>query len=174
MQLLIVESNTLVLTIVANTRLGPQLSVSVAFTATLEGKLELLVGGSFQIAAGSARASVKDTDANGFTGLDVKFTPVFRANGTFTATADLGLPIALECGIDVLNGKFKKTVGLIDTPSVYLQAIANRRDDGSVPCNDGVELRIGVKNRIHVAALDLWDYDLRDDVIYETAIGCVT
>lgn len=156
------------------TRLGPQLSVSVAFTASLEGKLELLVGGSLHIAAGSARASVKDTDANGYTGLDVTFTPVFRANGTFTATADLGLPIALECGIDVLNGKFKTTVGLVNTPSLYLQAIANRRDDGAVPCNDGVELRVGVKNRIHVAALDIWDYDLRDDVLYETAIGCVT
>lgn len=158
----------------ATFRLGPQASISVAFTATLEGKLELLIGGSLEIAPGSARASVKDTASNGIKGLEVTFNPVFRANGSFTATGDLGLPIALECGIDVLNGKFKKTVGLIDTPSIYMQAIANRADDGSVPCNDGVELRVGVKNRIHVAALSLWDYDLRDDVIYEASLGCVT
>ena len=160
------------LTIPGIITLGPQASISVAFTATLEGKTELLVGGSLKIAPGSARVSVKDKSSNKITGLGVDFTPVLRATGSFTATGELGLPIALECGIDVLNGKFKKTVGIIDTPSIYLQAIASH--DPSTPCHDGVELRLGAKNRIHIAALELWDYDIRDDIIYEAGIGCVT
>lgn len=41
-------------------------------------------------------------------------------------------------------------------------------------CDQGVELRAGVKNRIYVAALDLWDYDIRTDILYEKGIACVT
>jgi hypothetical protein len=160
------------LTIPGIITIGPQGSISVAFTATLEGKAELLVGGSLTIAPGKARVSVKEKDNNGIHGLNVTFTPVLKATGSFTLTGDLGLPIAIECGIDVLNGKFKKTVGLIDTPSIYVQAIASH--DPSTPCNDGVQVRLGAKNRIHVAALDLWDYDIRDDIIYEAGLGCVT
>jgi hypothetical protein len=41
-------------------------------------------------------------------------------------------------------------------------------------CNKGVELRAGVKNRIYVQALDLWDYDIRTDILYEKGITCIT
>lgn len=160
------------LTIPGIITLGPMGSIGVAFTATLDGNAELLVGGSLTMTPGVMRVSVKEKDNNGIHGFTTKFTPVLKANGSFTATGDLGLPITIECGIDVLNGEFKKTVGLVDTPSIYMQAIAAH--DPSSPCNNGVELRLGAKNRIHVAALDMWDYDIRDDVIYEAGIGCVT
>ena len=82
------------------------------------------------------------------------------------------MPIALEVGLDVLNGKFKKTVGLVDTPAIYISTKLSS-NEGST-CNNGIELRAGIKNKIHVAALDLWDYQIRDDVLYEKGITCVT
>lgn len=85
---------------------------------------------------------------------------------------ELGFPIALEVGIDVLNGKFKKTVGLVDKPSIY--ASATHSIDEGHKCDRGIELRAGVKNRLYVAAFDMWDYDIRNDTLYEKGIGCVT
>lgn len=78
----------------------------------------------------------------------------------------------MEVGLDVLNGKFKKTVGLVNKPSVY--ASATHSIDEGHKCDKGIELRAGVKNRVYVAALGLWDYDLRTDILYEKGIGCVT
>lgn len=95
-----------------------------------------------------------------------------QASGAITAAAELGLPIALEVGLDILNGKFKKTVGFINKPSVYASATYSH-DEGH-KCNDGVELRAGIKNRIYIAALDKWDYDIRTDILYEKGIACVT
>lgn len=85
---------------------------------------------------------------------------------------ELGLPIALEVGLDVLNGKFKKTVALVDKPSVY--ASASVTTDQSANCQNGVEIRAGVKNRIYASVLELYDYDIRTDVIFEKGLGCVT
>lgn len=53
----------------------------------------------------------------------------------------MGLPIALEVGLDILNGKFKKTVGLINKPSVYASAIYSSGEGHK--CDNGVELRAG-------------------------------
>lgn len=40
--------------------------------------------------------------------------------------------------------------------------------------NNGIELGAGVKNRIYVATLDLWEYDIRTDILYEKGIACVS
>lgn len=82
------------------------------------------------------------------------------------------MPIAVEVGVDVLNGKFKKTVGLVDTPAIYIAAEVSTLDEST--CKNGLALRAGIKNKIHIAALDLWDYEIRDDVIFEQDIACLT
>ena len=61
---------------------------------------------------------------------------------------------------------------MIDTPALYLSAEASSGDGKA--CNNGIELRAGIKNKIHVAALDMWDYVLRDDILYEKGITCLT
>lgn len=134
--------------------------------------MEFILGGQLEIDAGTARVSVKEHDSN-LSGLGAHVTPVFRASGNFKATGDLGLPFSLECGIDVLNGKFKKTIGVVNTPSVYVQAKASFGETSDT-CPNGVEVRAGAKNRIHAAALDVWDYDLLDTTLYEGSLGCVT
>jgi len=70
-----------------------------------------------------------------------------------------------------LNGKFKKTVGLTNKPSVYGMATLNLN---LPPVCRGVTLSVGVKNRIYISAIGLWDYDIRTDVLYQRALGCVT
>ncbi|KAJ4158394.1 uncharacterized protein LMH87_008921 [Akanthomyces muscarius] len=160
------------LTIPGILTLGPQLALSGALDLVLNGKAELLIGGSLVMNPGTAALSLVKKEDNKLDGFQTTFTPVAKFTGTLTAAVELGLPVTLEVGIDVLNGKFKKTVGLVNKPSVY--ASASVTNDPDAKCNNGVELRAGVKNRIYVQALELWDYDIRTDILYEKGIACVT
>jgi hypothetical protein len=153
--------------------LGPQASVSVAASLTLDAEINLLIGGTATIGPGVAVLSLVDQKRNTFKGFEPSFHPVAEArSGSITATADLGLPIALEVGIDVLNGKFKKTVGLVNTPSVYLAAQYSK---GQLhQCDGGVELRFGAKNKLYLTAFGTLEYPLLDKKIYETGLTCIT
>jgi hypothetical protein len=152
--------------------LGAEVTFSAALTVEVEGNAQMLVGGSFRMDPGHAQVSLIAEKNSGIVGLGSKFTPVARARGAISVTADVGLPIALEAGIDVLAGKWKKTVAIVDTPSVYLKGTFSTGQGSS--CNNGIELRLGVKNRIHAAAIDLWDYELRDDILYEKGLTCLS
>lgn len=77
----------------------------------------------------------------------------------------------MEAGLDVLNGKVKKSVGRVEKPGVYVSATASNNDD--VDCK-GVEVRIGIRNQIYVSVLDLYELPIRDDKIYEKGLVCIT
>ena len=159
------------LTIPGTFTLGPQISVSVAASLALEGEVSLLIGGTLSISPGTARLSLIDRTRNKLEGFKPSFDPVAEAiSGSITAT-DLGLPVALEVGLDVLNGAFKKTVGIVNSPSVYLSAQYSK---GQGHKCDGVELRFGVKTRLYFTAFDLYDYDLLDKKLYEVGLTCIT
>jgi hypothetical protein len=93
-------------------------------------------------------------------------------NGSIAGTLQLALPTAFEVGLDLFSGEFKKTVGLVDKPAVYLSATNSQDEDHK--CKKGVELRVGIKNTIFIAALELWDYIIPDDILYEKGLTCVT
>ncbi|KAJ5995665.1 hypothetical protein N7481_002642 [Penicillium waksmanii] len=162
--------------------LGPQVTFGVAVGLEAAGKVEILVGGIVSIGAGHAIASLKGK--NEVKGFEPKFDPVFRAKGEFSLTGDIGLPVALEVGLTVLDGKFKKTVGLVNTPSVYVKATASlelqareesmdlqTREEST--CKNGVQLKVGAKNRIHVAGFDVFEYEIANIPIFEKDLGCV-
>lgn len=141
--------------------LGPQVSVSVEVSIEMEGELNLLIGGTATIGPGTARLSLVNQTRNTLDGFKPSFHPVAEAiSGSIAATVDLGLPIALEVGLNVLNGAFKKTVGLIDAPSVYV--IAQYSHNPKKKCDRGAELRFGVKNRIYLTAFGLYDENIRN------------
>lgn len=150
--------------------LGPQLSLSAELEVALAGEADLMVGGSLSISPGTATLDAIDGARNGVKGLNVSFTPLAKFQGSLTASLEFGLPLAIECGINVLNGKFKKTIGLVEKPVVYVSATASNQDD--TPC-DGVELRVGVKNEIYISVFDKYEKPLLETTIYEQGLGCV-
>jgi hypothetical protein len=155
--------------------LGPQVSFSVSIALQVDGKIDLLVGGSVILEKGTATASIKGAE-NKIVGFKPRFDPVFKATGGFSAGLDIGLPIGIDIGLDVLQGKFKKTVSLTNAPSIYAQATYSSSNDEEKKgmCNNGVELKAGVKNRLYVNALDVWEYDLDTSTLFEKDLGCVT
>ncbi|KAJ5273954.1 hypothetical protein N7478_009079 [Penicillium angulare] len=155
--------------------LGPQVSFSVSVALQVEGKIELLVGGSVILEPGTATASIVKAE-NGIHGFNPRFEPVFKASGQFTAGLDIGLPIGMDFGIDVLQGKFKKTVSFTNAPSIYAEATYALSNDETKKgsCNNGVQLKAGVRHRLYVNAVDLWEFDIANFKLYEKDLGCVT
>lgn len=83
----------------------------------------------------------------------------------------LGLPVSIEVGLDLLNGKFKKSVGLVEKPLVYVDAKASKNQGAE--CK-GVEISIGAKNQFYLSALDYYKYTIAENIIYEQSLGCIT
>lgn len=63
--------------------LGPQISLSAAADLILNGKIELLLGGSLSVAPGTSVLSITDKSENKLVGLESKFTPIFKVWGIF-------------------------------------------------------------------------------------------
>lgn len=157
--------------------LGPGFSVNVALNLALEGSAQILLGGTLDIAAGSYYYDLLNSSMNGYDGLEPTFDPVAKANGSLTLTADLGLPVKLEFGINLFKGKFQQTAAFVEHPSVYGSVtVANNNPD----CN-GFDFKVGLKNRIYLAfpssitALDniLPTYEFKtNDFPYP--LGCLT
>lgn len=62
--------------------LGPQASISVALDLVLNGKAEMLLGGSLSIQPGVAALSLVHKKDNKLDGLQAKFTPVAKVSGS--------------------------------------------------------------------------------------------
>lgn len=66
------------LTIPGIITLGPQISISGALDLVLNGKAELLIGGSFTLSPGEAVLDVVEKEDTKLDGLEPKFDPVFK------------------------------------------------------------------------------------------------
>ncbi|MCJ1430981.1 hypothetical protein MMC27_000331 [Xylographa pallens] len=162
------------LTIPGIITLGPEVSLNTALNLAIDGSAQVLIGGTLTIAKGSTTLDVINPSQNSFTGFSSSFVPVAKAQGSISVTADLGLPVKLEFGLDVLNGLFKKSVALVDTPSCFITASV--ATDSS--CN-GIDFEFGIQNRIYLdfpslPGVSKLDYNLRVDKIYSKNLGCVT
>ncbi|KAK2759078.1 hypothetical protein FQN54_003177 [Arachnomyces sp. PD_36] len=149
--------------------IGPQLALSAAASFYVDAQADFLVGGELTMSPGIASLSLTSEDKNRFEGFEPSFKDAFEVLSlSGIATAELGLPISLEIGVDVLSGTFKRTAAFINTPSAYVTAGVST---GS-RC-DGAELRAGLKNRLYSAAFSKWEYEFKTWKLYEKGLGCI-
>ncbi|KAJ5918943.1 hypothetical protein N7454_010087 [Penicillium verhagenii] len=152
--------------------LGPQVSISAAVELSLEGQIDLLVGGTVSMAPGTLNLDFRNV-TQPIEGLDVTFTPVFNVSAALTAKLEFGVPVAFEFGLDVFAGKFKKTLGFIEKPAVYVSASVGI-SNGPKTCADGIQLRVGADNTVSAQVFDLWERDLFNTPLYDHGIGCLS
>ena len=93
------------------------MSLSTALNQAIDGSAQVLIGGTLTVAKGSTTLDIINPSRNSFTSFSSSFVPIAKAQGSISITADLGLPLKLEFGLDVLNGLFEKSIALVDTPS---------------------------------------------------------
>ena len=70
----------------------------------------MLVGGALDWPAINANLDFMNHANSYQSGFKPTFTRYFEANGSVTVVADLGLPVSLGIGIDILKGKYSKEI----------------------------------------------------------------
>lgn len=152
--------------------IGPQISATAVVDLYFQAEADILIGARFEVTPGKARLDFLDGSQTKVTGLVPKLTPIakFRGDPRLAVTLDFGLPLALEFGVDVLQGKWKKTVGLVDQPSFMVEAKAG--EDTS--CK-GITLGLKVQNYIYISlnVLGLYDYAINTQTLWQQPLGCV-
>jgi hypothetical protein len=148
--------------------LGPELTLNAALDIYFNGEADFLVGATMNIKPGKASLDLLNKAGNGVDGFETKFDPIAKyRGGKVSVTADFGLPVGLEFGVDLFNGKWKKTIGLFDQPSIKVRA-----QTGNEGCS-GVDVNIALVNYIYLSAAALYDYAIRTDELVTFDVGCV-
>ena len=131
----------------------------------------------------AANLNLLNPSASTQSGFVPQVTRIFNATGTLSASAALGLPLGIAFGIDLLAGRYSKTIALIDTPAIEADATftANHQSingvssvsigDGTCP---GVSWSIGLTNKLELDVLNLRTYQLYNWASPPLADGCIT
>lgn len=137
-----------------------------------QAQADLLIGAKFDITPSTARLDFLDGKKTKVTGLGPKITPIakFCGNPKLSVTLDLGLPLALEFGVDILDGKWEKTVGVVNQPSFMVEAKVGEDES----CK-GVALGLKVQNYIYISLklLGLYYYAINTLTLWQKPLGCV-
>lgn len=132
--------------------IGPQLVVEPQISAYVDSKVNMEVGPRFTVSTGNVTFDALNPDNNVAYGWEPKFEWVFDANGNIVATGDMALQVGIEMALDVLSSTFKLSAGIYTAPSAYFTA--EYSNGQGKKCDNGVELRIGAKNRVYAQLLD--------------------
>ena len=129
---------------------------------------------SIDIAAFTASAS----------GWQPEFNPTFEAKGSIDLSADVGLPLAVVLGINVLNGKYAKEAAFVDRPSIVataaVAASAGLDADGKVTggatetdgCT-GIKMTLGLKNQVYITIPGHDNIMLSNPPVLKLKDGCI-
>lgn len=97
-------------------------------------------------------------------GFAPQVTPKFKASGNVTATAPLGIPLAINVGVDILDGTFIEAIALVDRPAI--EAVVEYGAFGTPVTAEGMDPCKGILyyadsvNEITLQAFGAFKYDL--------------
>lgn len=125
---------------------GVYLSVDAVSTVQVTATGQALVGVIMTIPNFQANLNLFDqagAGQSGVTGLTPTFEKRFEASAMVSASLQLALPIAINVGIEVPAINLKRSIALIEQPSIYgnltVAASTNNADPASATCNNGLE-----------------------------------
>ena len=151
---------------------GPQVSVSAEVDLSFHAEADILVGATLDMKLSFAQLDFIDKRNNVIYGFHPELNTFakFRGEPTVDATLGFGLPLGLEFGVDVLNSKWKHTVGVFDRPSFAVMA-----KPGTSGCSHGIQIGLSIDNKVYADA-DLWKeykYTFQTNNIYKKQLACI-
>jgi hypothetical protein len=151
--------------------IGPQLDVSASASLTIGATGSMLAGATISWPSAAATLVLEGSGSSGGSDWSPSFQPVSNVQGSISATLDLNLPVEIGIGINLLNGKYNKTVGIVDTPSLKLAANASN----TAPC-DGVGLSADFLNNVAGDILGLTTIPIASFTtpLFSTCVGTST
>lgn len=153
------------------TTLGPEVTLDMTASFGISAQGQLIAGVTMTWRNLGANLNILNPSASTSYGFTPQVSRVFNATGTLTASASLGLALGLAFGIDLLAGRYSKSIALIDTPSInavasFSVAYSNVNGAGGLSVNGGtcpgVAWTIGLENKVELNVPDLRTYQLFD------------
>ena len=153
--------------------IGPKFTFAVDFTVWIGTTGNLKAGANMHWSNASALIQLPDKDKNGaglhsMEGWNPDVEKVFEfSGGELNLNATLGIPMAFNVGLTLLQHQISRSVSITDTPSIELDSTFNlpshvRRDhprDLAVrddSCKNGIAELISFKNAVDFNVFDLW------------------
>lgn len=97
--------------------IGPRVSLGYRTEITAAAKGQVLAGAKMEIEKGITTLDFVRPDISSSKGWKPFFEPELKASGTVQVSAELGLPVSLQCGLKIA-GVLDKSVGITDIPSI--------------------------------------------------------
>lgn len=153
--------------------IGPQVVLEPAASVYFDTKAKIRTGPKFTVSPGNLTLDAKNPEQNVAEGWEPKFDWVFDIDGNVVATADLALQVGVEVALDVLTGTYKTSAGIYTAPSVYFTAEYSHNQGRS--CDNGIELRLGAKNRVYSSVFGLreWEFKELGTTFADKGLGCI-
>lgn len=146
------------LTIAGIVTIGPNLALRAGASLTVTASGNLRAGATLDWPAIAATLDLSQLSKSTASGFSPQLTPVLQAQGNISATAAVYLVVRFECGVSILNGKFSKSVALVEKPGVSVTAKAAGGvsvgsggvggGSAAAPCN--VDVSAGLTNDVYV------------------------
>lgn len=153
--------------------IGPQVSVTAEVDLSFNAEADILVGATLDMEPSLAQVDFINNQNSWIDGFHPVLTPIakFRGDQTLSAKLALGLPLALEFGLDVLNGKWKRNVGLVERPSF---AVTAEKSDIS-GCSNGIQIGLSIDNEIYIESniRKQHTHKLRIDNLWNHPLACI-
>jgi hypothetical protein len=135
--------------------LGPAVSIDAGATIDVEAEGGLAAGYNLNWPTITAHFDIINDDYSA-TGLVPVESPIFDVEANITVASTAYALLSLTFGIDILKGKYKANVGLVDKPEVdslatynhYSEMQAAALPEGLVVC-EGVNLTVGLKDSVY-------------------------
>ena len=135
---------------------GPYADIAVEVVPKLTLAGTLFAGAQITWKQAKARLSWGNSEQSGGSGWTPEFKPVFNATGEIGAAIDVGLPIGINLGISILNGKFERKFAVEERPSIEAKASIGgslsleKQEDGKkkIEAKAGTEECMGIKASI--------------------------
>lgn len=102
--------------------LGPKIDVDAGASLEIDAAGQILVGVVAEWPNIRAKLDIVNNDESDQSGFKPVVTPVFEVEGQISVTTTAFLKFSFGVGLDILNGRFDKSVALVDKPRVFVTA----------------------------------------------------
>jgi hypothetical protein len=140
--------------------IGPQVSLTAGGSLNVNAAGQLLAGAVLDWPAVNVNIDLANIGNSGASGFTPKVNPVFQVQGSVVITAEAYLLLSVGFGIDILNGKIKKSVALVEKPDLTIIASASAAaslSGGSIGSSDcaGVSINVAFANYVYADILGI-------------------
>ena len=101
---------------------GPEVTLDIAARLSIQAQGQVIAGFQYSLTGFEQTINFVDKARSRSVGWTPSVSHVFNAMGSISVTAELGLPVGIVVGVDLLGGKFSLAAGIVDTPSIDFTA----------------------------------------------------